>query len=127
VLKYAFIFLIFFSKVALSCGEKPEYNPEMSLGKYKDGDLFSQVVLHVPKNVGVDEIVAIHFQVGEDKTLALPISYYASGEYPDLHKDGFVTVMYLATLENIKKITAIVHYLARFRFATHFSQTLSAP
>jgi len=108
VLRITILCLVFFCNTAWSCGEESKYSPLLEVDDREK--LYRQMILYIPKNIGVDVLQAVHFQIGDSEELVLPIQFYASGEFPDIHRDGYASIMYTSTLENISRITVHAHY-----------------
>jgi hypothetical protein len=109
VYKLSFIFFILFSSFVNACGEDTEYSPIFELGEVKE-KYINPSKLFIPMQVNKMELATVHFQVGKDNDLVLPIQFYANAEYPEIHKEGYATVFHTITEASIPDITVHANY-----------------
>ena len=107
--KLSYLFFILFSSFANACGEHTEYSPIFELGEIKETYIESSK-LFIPMQVNKMELTTVHFQIGKDKDLILPIQFYANAEYPEIHKKGYATVFHTITKTSIQDITVHANY-----------------
>ena len=101
--------MILFSGFANACGEGTKYFPIFEFGEIKE-TYIEPSKLFIPMQVNKMELETVHFQIGKDKDLILPIQFYANAEYPEIHKKGYATVFHTITKASIPDITVHANY-----------------
>ncbi|AZQ85030.1 MAG: hypothetical protein WBC60_08735 [Cognaticolwellia sp.] len=107
--KFGILVLILFNSFANACGENTEFSPLLELGAV-EGKYIDQSKLFIPSKVNSMELVAVHFEIGNERNLIFPIQFYADAEYPSIHKSGYVTVLYTISEANLASVTVHANY-----------------
>ena len=109
VYRIAFLLLLVCSFFANACGEESDYSPLLELGEVKK-NYIKDSKLFIPLKINTMELATVLFEIGNDKNLVLPIKFYVNSEYPEIHKDGYATILHTVTEANINNITVHVNY-----------------
>ena len=96
------VLLLCFCTSTFACGAESKLSPFLEQGKYGGLKLF------IPLNHESMELVAVLFLINDG--FSLPVKYFAKGEYPDHHKEGFATVVFEANSGDIEKLEVIARF-----------------
>ena len=112
-MKSILIVLFLLHSVAFPCnGEnRAKFNPLIELGDSGKNNIHNKIKLYVPQILNKMKLANVHFAIGNDKSLLLPIKFYEDNEFPEYHRDGYGTIVYSANIDVLKTIEVIAMYV----------------